>query len=287
LFRRATSSPSSSDGKREHRAMSLIDVEPMGDVESVILVKLNRPAQRNALSPEMLERRTSVFGDLAVDPDVRAVVRAGAGEDFCAGADVAELVDGRSGPRAAEYGRAFDRTLSVIAAHPVPVIVRIHGAALGGGCQLTVVCDLAVTSDDARLGIPSARLGIVISYESIERLVLAVGPKLAGELLFTGRILSGVEAASWGMVNRAVPSRELDAAVADTATAVAEAAPLSIRGSKRGIAATVQTLGLDRSAESHRVADFEMMAAQALASDDLAEGIQAFRERRKPRFRGT
>jgi enoyl-CoA hydratase len=267
--------------------VSLIAVERMEGLDSVALVRLERPEQRNALSLDMLEGLAAAFGDLAVDPDVRAVVLAGAGEDFCAGADVAELAEARSGTRAIEYGRVFDRTLSAIAAHPVPVIARIHGAALGGGCQLAVACDLAVTAGDARLGIPSARLGIVISYESIERLVLAVGPKRAGDLLFTGRVLSGDEAAAWGLVNRAAPSGELDDAVADTASAVAEAAPLSVRGSKRGIAATLENLGLDRFAESHRVADFEMMSAQALASDDLAEGIEAFRERRKPRFKGT
>jgi enoyl-CoA hydratase len=135
-------------------------------------------------------------------------------------------------------------------------------------------------------GDPSGRLGIVISYESIERLVLAVGPKRAGELLFTGRVLSGDEAAAWGLVNRAALSEELDDAVADTARAIAEAAPPSVRGSKRGIA-TLENFGLDRLAESHRVADFEMMSAQALASDDLAEGIEAFRARRNPRFKGT
>jgi enoyl-CoA hydratase/carnithine racemase len=267
--------------------MSLIGVERMEGLDSVALVRLDRPEQRNALSLDMLEGLTGVFGDLAVDPDVRAVVLAGAGADFCAGADVAELAEARSGTRAIEYGRSFDRTLSAIAAHPVPVIGRIHGAALGGGCQLVLACDLAVATGDARLGIPSGRLGIVISYESIERLVLAVGPKRAGELLFTGRVLSGDEAAAWGLVNRAARPGELDDAVADTARAVAEAAPLSVRASKRGIAATLENLGLDRLAEGHRVADFEMMSAQALASDDLAEGIEAFRERRKPRFKGT
>jgi enoyl-CoA hydratase len=267
--------------------MSLIATERMEGLDSVAIVRLDRQEQRNALSLVMLEGLSAVFGDLAVDPDVRAVVLAGAGADFCAGADVAELAEARSGTRAVEYGRAFDRTLTAIAAHPVPVIGRIHGAALGGGCQLTVACDLAVAAGDARLGIPSARLGIVISYESIERLVLAVGPKRAGELLFTGRVLSGDEAAAWGLVNRAALSEELDDAVADTARVIAEAAPLSVRGSKRGIAATLENFGLDRLAESHRVADFEMMSAQALASDDLAEGIEALRAGRKPRFKGT
>src|SRR5207247_2467842 len=176
---------------------------------------------------------------------------------------------------------------AALANHPVPVIARIQGAALGGGCQLAVACDLAVAADDARLGIPSARLGVVVSYSSIQRLVLVVGPRRASELLFTGRSLSGREAAAWGMVNRAVPAGELDGALLEMAAAVADGAPLSIRGSKRGIAAVLEARGFDRASQDHGVADFEMMSAQALASDDLREGLAAFAERRKPRFRGS
>jgi enoyl-CoA hydratase/carnithine racemase len=267
--------------------MTLITVGRMDGLDGVALVTLNRPDQRNAVSAAMLQDLTAALGDLAVEPDLRAVVLGGAGPDFCAGADVGELADAVSGEAAVEYGRAFDQAFSAIADHPVPVIARIHGAALGGGCQLVVACDLAVAAGDARLGIPSARLGIVISYESIERVVAAVGPKRAGELLFTGRILSGDEAAVWGLVNRAVPPGELEAAVREMSTTVAEAAPLSVRGSKRGIAAVLQNLRLDLSTQGHRVADFEMMSAEALASRDLREGIAAFRERRKPRFEGT
>jgi enoyl-CoA hydratase/carnithine racemase len=257
----------------------------MEGLDAVDVVTLDRPEQRNALSLAMLERLEGILGDLAVQPEVRAVVLAGAGRDFSAGADVTELAEGRRGDGAVEYGRAFDRSLAAVANHPVPVIARIQGAELGGGCQLAVACDLAVAAEDSRLGIPSARLGVMISYSSIERLVLAVGPRRSGELLFTGRNISGPEAVAWGMVNRAVPEGELDAALREIVAAVAEAAPLSIRGSKRGIVAVLETRGLNRDGERHRVADFELMSAQALASDDLREGIAAFAERRKPRFR--
>lgn len=258
----------------------------MEGLEAVALVTLDRPEQRNAMSSAMLEALTAALGDLAVDPVMRAVVLAGAGSDFCAGADVAELSEAISGPAAVEYGQAFDRAFSAIADHPVPVVARVHGAALGGGCQLAVACDLAVAAEDARMGIPSARLGIVIGYESIERLVLAVGPKRAGDLLLADRTLTGAEAAMWGLVNLSVAPAELDRAVEEVAASVAESAPLSVRASKRGIAAVLENLRLDRFTEGHRVADFEMMAAEALASDDLREGIKAFAAKRKPRFKG-
>ncbi|HEY3211344.1 MAG TPA: enoyl-CoA hydratase/isomerase family protein [Actinomycetota bacterium] len=267
--------------------MALITVGRMDGLEPVALLTLNRPEQRNAVSSAMLEQLTAILGDLAVDPEVRAVVLAGAGPDFCAGADVAELAEALSGHAVVEYRRAFDRAFSAISDHPVPVIARIHGAAFGGGCQLAVACDLAVAAEDARLGIPSARLGIVISFESLERLVLAVGPKRAGEILFSGRVLSGGEAAAWGLVNRTVPASDLDAALREMASAVAEAAPLSVRGSKRGITTVLENLRLERFTQGQQVADFEMMAAEALSSEDLREGIRAFRERRKPRFKGT
>ncbi len=264
--------------------MSLIRVERAEHLASVTLA---RPEQLNAVSAAMLGDLRSALGDLAVEPGVRVVVLAGEGADFCAGADIAELVEARRTLAGFEYGATFERALEAIAEHPVPIIARVHGSALGAGCQLAVACDLAVAAEDARFGIPSARLGIVVNYENIERLVLAVGPKRAGEMLYAGRVLSGIEAAEWGLVNRAVPADQLEAVTAEVADAIARGAPLSVRGSKRGISAAVGNLRLDRASNGQRVADFDMMAAEAFASEDLGEGIEAFRERRPPRFRGA
>jgi enoyl-CoA hydratase/carnithine racemase len=264
--------------------MPLVRVERDGPVAGI---ELNRPGRRNAVSGPMLEELRSALGTLAADPAVRAVILSGAGPDFCAGADMAELEEARSGEGAALYGQALDETFRAIGTHPVPVIARIQGSALGGGCQMVVACDLAVAAADARLGIPSGRLGIVIGFENIERLVLAAGPKRAAEVLYTGRVLSGTEAARWGLVNAAVPAVDLVAATAALARTVAESAPLSTRASKRGIAVALEHLSVDRFAEGHLMADFEMMAAEAFASEDLTEGLAAFRERRTPGFKGS
>jgi enoyl-CoA hydratase/carnithine racemase len=250
-------------------------------------ITLSRPEARNAVSAPMLGEMGRALADAAADASARAVVLAGEGSDFCAGADLGELETATDGAEGAHYGSELEDVLEAIGVHPLPVIAEIHGAALGAGCQIAVACDLAVAASDARFGIPSARLGIVIGYENVERLVLAVGPKRAAEILVAGRTLTGVEAAAWGLVNEAVPPEELSARVEELAGTVAAAAPLSVRGSKRGIRAVLSKLSLDRDTEGFRAADFDMMAAEAFASEDLREGIRAFRERRDPQFRGS
>ncbi len=252
----------------------------------VTRIVLNRPQARNAVSTPMLEALSRELGRAAADPECRLVVLAGEGKDFCAGADVGELVRAREGEAGIEYGRSFEAVLRQIEDLPQPVMAAVHGAALGAGCQITVACDLAVATTEATLGIPSARLGVLINYENVERLVLAVGPKRAAEMLLAARTVSGSEAADWGLVNAAVPPSELAAAVDEMAATVSSLAPISVQGSKRGIRAVLRALSLDRTAEGYRAADFDMMTAAAFASEDLVEGLAAFRERRPPKFRG-
>jgi enoyl-CoA hydratase/carnithine racemase len=208
--------------------------------EGIATLSLSRPDRRNAVSRAMLDQMVGALGDLAAEPELRAMVLAGDGPDFCAGADLSELVS--AAPPDFDFARSFEAALDAIGDLPVPVIARIQGAALGAGCQIAVGCDLAVAAEDARFGIPSSRLGILVNFENIERLVLAVGRKRAGEILFTGRQLSGAEAATWGLVNEAVPARELERRTGEVARAVAEAAPLSVRGSKRAIRVAMRNL---------------------------------------------
>jgi len=250
---------------------------------AVARVVMNRPEARNAVSLAMIDELVSALGDLAVDDGARALVLAGEGKDFCAGAD---LTDVTMTDAEHDFARSFEGLVEAIETHPWPVIAEVQGAALGAGCQIVVACDLAIAANEARLGIPSARLGLLINYENIERLLRAVGKKRAGEILYAARVVSGTEAAVWGLVNETVPSGDLRTRCMDSAAAIADLAPLSVRGSKRGIGAAVGRSALDRAADGGLLADFEMMAAAAFGSDDLREGIDAFRERRPPRFRG-
>ncbi len=268
--------------------MSLIQLERSEDGASAT-VTLQRPEQRNALTLEMLDELTDAFGDLAAEsaPAPRVVVLAGAGVDFCAGADLAALERARAGGPAGvtDFDGPFRDAMRAIATYPMPVIARVQGRALGGGCQLVLACDLAVAASDAVLGIPSGRLGVVIPFDSVQRLVLAVGPRRAGEILYTGRTVTGAEAAAWGLVTETADPRRLDEAVRALVDRLAGSAPLSVRASKRGIGLAVERMTRDLG-DPHGTTDFDLMLAEALASDDLGEGIAAFRERRPPRFEG-
>jgi len=247
-------------------------------------ITMNRPDARNAMSGEMRVHMLRALGDAAADPACRVVILDGAGADFSAGADLDELLRSRETEAAVDYVRTFEDILRAVEDQPQPVLAQVRGAALGAGCLLVLACDLAVAATDARLGIPSARLGLVVNYESVERLVSAVGMKRASDLLEAGHEVAGADAAAWGLVNRAVPPEELDEAVEMLARRIAGRAPLSVRASKRGIRAAGRALSA--AADGYPVADFEMMAAEAFASRDLAEGMAALRERRRPVFEG-
>ncbi len=249
-------------------------------------ITLDRPEARNAVSEDMLGELTAALGDSAADPRARVVLLGGEGGHFCAGADLEEIGEA-AGADGFGYARTLEEVLSAIADHPLPVVARVEGTALGAGCQLVTVCDLVVAADDARIGIPSARLGIVIAFESIERLVLTVGPRRAAEMLITGREVSGREAVGWGLVTEAVASDLVADRAEELAETVGASAPLSVRGSKAGIRAVLRKLSIDRETEGYRVAEVDMMAADALASDDLREGLRARGERRPPEFRGS
>jgi enoyl-CoA hydratase/carnithine racemase len=246
---------------------------------------LNRPDARNAMSAAMIAELEAALGRAAADPDCRSVIIAGAGKDFCSGADVGELLAARETAGTIEYGRTFESLLRTIEHLPQPVIAAAQGAALGAGCQLLLACDLVVAAENARIGIPSARLGIVIPFENVERLVLAVGPKRAGEMLLAGVVLSGDKAEAWGLVNRAVPGDLVADAARELADIVASLAPLSVGASKRGIRAVVHE-SVNRITGGDLVAEFDALAASALASADLREGLAAFLERRAPEFEG-
>lgn len=257
--------------------MSLVNLSFDGGVARLLL---DRPDARNALSIQLCDDIVAALE--AIPDDARVVMVRGAGKVFCSGADFAAV----SGPGAIDFLPAFERMLEAVARFRLPTIAGIQGAALGGGLQLATVCDFRIATESAKLGIPSSKLGIVINYENVQRLVLVAGPAVAKEVLMTGRVYSGAEAAAAGLVTRAVPDAALDESVDELASLVASNAPLSVQGVKRAIQVVVDTMADARSTDEVKVNEIDELVAEAYGSEDLQEGLRAMSEKRPPTFKG-
>ena len=248
----------------------------------IVSLTLTRPEARNALSVDLCNAIASALNDIDADPEARVVLLQGEGPAFCSGADFA-AVSGRGG---LEFLPAFDSMLDAVARFRLPVVAAIQGAALGGGWQLATVCDFRVATETAKIGIPSARLGIVVNFENVQRLVLLAGIGRAKEMLMTGRVFSGAEAAAAGLVTRAVPEDELLEAATKLCETLAANAPLSVQGAKRTIAVVADELADARRRSPQEAAEIDQLVAGAYNSADLQEGIRALSEKRRPRFEG-
>lgn len=249
---------------------------------SVAEVVLDRPDARNALSVEMCRGIVTALEEVRESGDARCVLLRGEGRVFCSGADFKAV----SGPGGLEFLPAFEEMLTAVAAFPLPVVASIQGAALGGGLQLATVCDFRIAADDAKLGIPAARIGIVVNFENVERLVRLAGVALAKEILMAARTLTGAEAEARGLVTRTVPAENLDTSARAFAEEVAGLSPQSVQGAKRAIGLVERALSQARRTHLGEVAEIDDLVAAAYESADLQEGLAATAERRPPRFEG-
>jgi enoyl-CoA hydratase/carnithine racemase len=259
--------------------MSVVHIDV---TDRIATLTLNRPELRNALSIEMCEEIVAAIS--AVDElDARVIVVRGHGRAFCSGADFAAV----SGEDALSFVPAFETMLDTVANHRLPVIAGIHGAALGGGLQLASACDFRIATSDAQFGIPSSRLGIVVNFENVERLVLLVGIAAAKEVLMTARTFSGREALAMGLVNRCVEPERLEGEITGFAAELAALAPLSVQAAKRAINVVKDHLGKMRATSPEVAAEMDELVAHAYRSADLREGLRAMAEKRPPKFTGT
>lgn len=249
------------------------------DAEGVATLTLNRPAQRNALSLALIEELHAALDSVREDPIVRVVVIAGAGPAFSAGHDLKELRADASGDHCAAIFRRCGELMLAITRLPKPVIARVHGIASAAGCQLVATCDLAVADETARFATPGVDIGLFCSTPMVA-LSRVVPRKPAMAMLLTGEMVSAAEARRIGLVNRVVPAHRLDAEVASLAQTIVAKSPAVLAIGK---AAFYCQLELDL-AEAYAYTSAVM--AQNLAADDAAEGIDAFLEKRKPRWRG-
>ena len=241
-------------------------------------ITLNRPAQRNALSLELMHEVTATLDRLGQDASVRAIVIEGAGPAFCAGHDLAEMV----GQDLAFYQRVFDVCTEMMAAvHrvPQPVIARVHGIATAAGCQLVAACDLAVASEEARFATPGVKIGLFCSTPMVP-LSRAIGRKRSLEMLLTGTAIDAATALDWGLVNRVVPVDALDRSVTELVDSIARSSSLTVGIGKEAFYAQVD-LDEPRAYDlTKTVMSMNMLAA------DAQEGICAFLEKREPTWTG-
>jgi enoyl-CoA hydratase len=243
-------------------------------------VRLDRPERRNALTRAMLEQLGEIFAAVRARTDLRAVVLAGAGPDFCAGTDITELegVDEAGARRKAELGQAVCEAVELCG---TPVVAAVQGAAAGGGCELALACHLRVASTDARFTLPETRLGAIAAYGGTQRLPRAVGSARALAVMLAGRGLDAAEALRCGLVNRVVAPEEVANEAESLARAVAEAgAPLAARACLEAVTRGARlplAEGLKLEAE---------LFARLFSTADAREGTRAFLEKRPPRFKG-
>ncbi len=249
------------------------------DKDLVVRLTLNRPRQMNALSRALIDALQKELDAIAVDPLVRVVVIAGAGNGFCAGHDLKEM---RALGDRAELLKLFidcSRMMLTLRRLPQPVIARVHGIATAAGCQLVAMCDLVVAAETARFAVSGINVGLFCSTPGVA-LSRVVGRKPALEMLFTGEFIDAATAEKKGLVNRVVPADRLDEEVARLAASIVAKSPAAITSGKRLFYEQAE-LGIEAAYE--RAA--EVMATDMLAPD-AAEGIDAFLAKRPPRWRG-
>jgi enoyl-CoA hydratase len=247
----------------------------------VAVVTLDRPKVLNALNTATLSELGAVFASLAADPSIRVILLTGAGERaFAAGADIGEL----SAAATPEAGRIFalrgQEVFRRIETLGKPVIACIQGFALGGGCELAMACTFRIAAEDARLGQPEVKLGIIAGYGGTQRLPRLVGRGAALKLLLTGEIINAQEALRIGLVDEVVPTSELMTRAETVAQAIAANAPLAVAETlgvvEDGLSLPLE-LALLREADSF---------ARLCATADKAEGAAAFLEKRPPQWKG-
>jgi enoyl-CoA hydratase/carnithine racemase len=245
------------------------------------ILTFNRPEARNAMTWEMYQALVDACDQVDGDPGVRVFILRGAGgKAFVAGTDIAQFQDFRNRDDGLKYEEKLDHVLDRLERVGKPTIAQVQGVAVGGGCAIALTCDLRVATPESSFGIPIARtLGNCLSGASYSRLVDLVGPGVVKDMLFTGRLVSGSEAQTLGMVNRLVSADDIERTVRDLAGDIAANAPLTLRATKE----MVRRVMAQRRLAAGNDAD---LVELCYTSEDFREGVTAFLAKRKPVWTG-
>lgn len=247
---------------------------------AVAVLTINRPDKRNAMSAAMWAALPRVLGELAEDRGVRVLVVTGAGPSFCAGADIGDLMSGADpADPMADVRRDNLAAQAALRGFPHPTVAAIRGHCIGGGVELATACDLRLSDETGLFGVTPAKVGIVYAPASTKALLDLVGPATTKYLLFSGELIDAATALRVGLIDRLVPSAELDGEVRRLADVLASRSALTQRATKEIVAAL--SAGGDGAAEAAR------WYRETIAGGELAEGVRAFAERRPPRFPWT
>lgn len=245
--------------------------------EPIAIVQLNRPEALNALSPALMQELVAALESLDGDPKIRAIILTGSEKSFAAGADIKEMASLSAAEIKKENPLAvWDR----IAAVKKPLIAAVSGFALGGGCELSMMCDIIIASETAKFGQLEINLGIIPGAGGTQRLTHALGKSKAMEWILSGNIYSAEEALKAGLVSKVTAVAEYLNESKKLALKIAEKSPIALAAAKKAILGSLE-LPLERGLQKERELFYQLFDTQ-----DQKEGMQAFLEKRKPVFQG-
>jgi len=242
----------------------------------------NKPARRNAVSLDMWEAIPAILDRFEQDPAVRVIVLKGAGDQaFVSGADISQFEKARASRESnAHYDEISGEAGRRLAACTKPTIAMIRGFCIGGGLAIAIGCDIRIANEDARFGIPAARLGLGYGASGVRQLMHLVGPSFTKEIFLTARHFSAAEAKEMGLINRVVADGALEDYTRRYCATIGDNAPMTMHALKR----TVAELGRGEKAD---LAACDRLIKACFESQDFIEGRRAFMEKRRPVFRGN
>jgi enoyl-CoA hydratase/3-hydroxyacyl-CoA dehydrogenase len=258
--------------------------EPQGTVQTekkgpIAYLILNRPEKLNAVNPAMIKDLTGALGAASSDPDVRVIVLKGGGRAFCVGFDLASFLEDTSPQHVLGLVRQFQELNNLVEGIPKPVIASVHGYALGGGMEIALACDLRFASASSKLGQTEVNLGFIPGAGGTQRVTRLVGPGRAKRLIFSGETIAASQAAQMGLLDGVFEDSKLAEEVEAFALSLAEKPPLAIAAAKKAINAATYPIGPGSEIEATSF-------AALFSSEDVKEGLGAFFEKRKPKFKG-